>query len=58
MFKLYRKSQAAQYLWMRKHPVQYVILNLTLIVVWIAYIEYKDRKEMREFENKTAQPDA
>lgn len=58
MFKLFRKSQEAQYAWIRKHPVQYVALNVTLIVVFIGYIEYQDRKEMREIENEIAQQDA
>jgi hypothetical protein len=57
MFKLYRKSQEAQLNWMRNHPVQYVALNVTLLVGLIAYIEYKDRREMRELKNETAQQD-
>lgn len=55
MFKLYRKSQEAQYNWIRNHPVQYVALNVTLLAVWIGYMEYKDRKEMREIDEEIAQ---
>ncbi|MEO7397374.1 MAG: hypothetical protein ABIW84_02310 [Ilumatobacteraceae bacterium] len=54
MFKLYRKSQDAQYTWIRNHPVQYVALNAVLIVAFIGYLEYKDRKEMREIKNEIA----
>jgi hypothetical protein len=53
MFKLYRKSQQVQLDWIRQHPVQYVALNAALLAVFIGYIEYKDRKEMREIENST-----
>lgn len=55
MFKLYRKSQEVQYNWIRNHPIQYVAFNVTLIVVFIGYLEYKDRKEMREIKNEIAQ---
>ncbi len=55
MFKLYRKSQEVQYAWIRNHPVQYVAPNVTLIDLWIGYMEYKDRKEMREIQNEIAQ---
>lgn len=55
MFNLYRKSQQAQLNWIRTHPVQYVVLNVVLLVVGFGYIEYRDRKEMREIENDLAQ---
>jgi hypothetical protein len=55
MFKLYRKSQEVQYAWIREHPVQYVALNVTLLVVFFGYMEYKDRKETREIKNEIAQ---
>lgn len=55
MFNLYRNSQQAQRNWIRNHPVQYVALNVTLFVAFIGYLEYKDRKEMRQLENETAQ---
>jgi hypothetical protein len=54
MIKLYRKSQAAQYTWMRNHPVQYVALNATLLAAFYAYTVYKDRQEMRKTENELA----
>lgn len=55
MFKLYRKSQQAQLDWIRNHPVQYIALNAIALAVFIGYIEYKDRREMRKFENEIAQ---
>jgi hypothetical protein len=55
MLKLYRKSQEIQYTWIRKHPVQFIVLNVTLTVALIGYMEYKDRREMRKIENKTTQ---
>lgn len=57
MFKLFRKSQEAQYNWIRNHPVQYVVLNATLIVVLIGYWKFMDRREQREIENEIAQQD-
>lgn len=54
LIKLYRKSQEAQLAWIKKHPWQYVILNVTLTAMWIGYIEWKDRKEQREFEAQYA----
>lgn len=58
MFKLYRQSQEFQYAWIRNHPVQYVGLNVTLIAMFIGYLEYKDRKEMREIKKEIAQINA
>ena len=55
MLKLYRKSQEAQYNWMRNHPVQYVALNATLIVVGIAFVDYLDRRENRKLKAEIAQ---
>jgi len=55
MFKLYRKSQEAQYNWMRNHPVQYVALNATLLGAMFGYMWYMDRREKRELENETPQ---
>ena len=49
MFKLFRKSQEVQYNWIRKHPVQYVALNAALLALVLGYMEYKDRKDEREF---------
>lgn len=54
MLKLYRKSQEVQYRWIRKHPIQWVALNVALTVVFVGYLEYKDRKEMRAIENEIA----
>ncbi len=48
MFKLYRKSQEIQYRWIRQHPVQYIALNAILLAAYVGYVEYKDRKEIRE----------
>ena len=56
MFKLYRKSQEVQYDWIRNHPVQYVALNATLIVVGIGFVNYLDRREKRKFEAEVSQP--
>ena len=47
MFKLYRAQRDAQLRWIRNHPVQYVALNAALLVVWIGYIEYQDRRALR-----------
>lgn len=58
MFEDYRKFQAAQRTWIRNHPAQYVILNVTLLGVWVGYVEYRDRKELREIENEIAQQNA
>lgn len=55
MLKLYRNFQAVQRDWMRNHPVQYIVLNVTLFVVGLAYVKYKDRQEMREIEIEIAQ---
>ena len=52
MIKLYRKSQTAQYNWIRKHPVQYAALNAILLVVFIGYIEYKDRRFWRKYDTE------
>lgn len=58
MFKLYRDSQTAQFNWIREHPVQYVALNAVLIVAFIGYLEYQDRKEMREINKIVAEKTA
>jgi hypothetical protein len=50
MFKLYRKSQQAQFRWIRNHPVQYVALNATLLVLLAGWIAYEERKDQRKFE--------
>lgn len=50
--KLYAKSQEVQLNWIRNHPVQYVALNAVLLVAWIGYLEYKDRKFWRELERE------
>jgi hypothetical protein len=52
MFKLYRKSQEAQFNWIRNHPVQYVALNATLIAAYIGYVKYTDRREQRKHDNE------
>lgn len=54
MFNLYRKSKAAERAWIRKHPVMYVALNVTVFAALIGYLEYKDRKDMREIEDNFA----
>lgn len=55
MFKLYRKSQRAQLNWIRNHPVQYIVLNTIVLTVWIAFIEYRDRQEMRKWQNEVTE---
>lgn len=55
MFKLYRKSQRAQLNWIRNHPVQYIVLNTIVLAVWIAFIEYRDRQEMRKWQNEVTE---
>lgn len=52
--KLYAKSQEVQLNWIRNHPVKYVALNAVLLVAWIGYIEYRDRKELRDIQNEIA----
>lgn len=52
MFKLYRRQHDAQIRWIRNHPVQYVTLNVTLLVLYFGYIEIKDRRKKREFQLK------
>lgn len=54
MFKLYVKSQKAQYNWIRNHPVQYVALNATLIVAAFGYWKYMEHREQRKSETETA----
>jgi len=54
MFKLYRDFYNAQIRWIHKHPVQYIVLNVGLTVVFVGYMEYRDRKEMRELANEAA----
>jgi hypothetical protein len=51
-FKLYRMSQDVQRRWIRKHPFQYIALNAILLAAFIAYVEYKDRQEMRKLEKE------
>jgi hypothetical protein len=55
MFKLFRKSQEVQYNWIRNHPVKFIVFNVTLTAVLVGYMEYKDRREMRELKNEGAQ---
>lgn len=56
-YKLYRQSQDIQRTWIRKHPVQWIVINLILTAVFIGYMELKDRKLWREFdENVTTDP--
>jgi hypothetical protein len=49
LFKLYRKSQQAQLNWIRNHPGQWITLNVILTVMFIAFIEYMDRRETAKF---------
>lgn len=49
-FKLYAKSQEVQLNWIRNHPVQWIAVNAILFVVFIGFVEWKDRKEERKFE--------
>jgi hypothetical protein len=58
MLKLYRKSQTVQYEWIRKHPVLWVTSNVALTVAFIGYIEYKNRREMRKFQDETDQQES
>jgi hypothetical protein len=46
--KIYNASQQAQIRWIKKHPFQYIALNVILLGMFIWYVEYSDRKEMRE----------
>ncbi|HXQ36639.1 MAG TPA: hypothetical protein VN843_21690 [Anaerolineales bacterium] len=55
MFKLNRKFQEAQYAWIREHPVLYVTLNVTVIAMFLGYMEYKDRQFNRELEEARTQ---
>lgn len=55
MFNAYRNLKATERSWIRNHPVQYVTANVAVFVVLIGYLEYKDRKEMREIENEHPQ---
>lgn len=57
MFKLVRHPIATQNAWIRNHPVQYVALNATLLVLWIGYMNYEDRKLDRQIENARNQHD-
>jgi hypothetical protein len=47
--ELYRKSHDAQWTWIRNNPVKYVALNAAIIMVFIGYTEYKDRKDLRKY---------
>lgn len=44
MFELYRKSQTVQYNWIRNHPVLWLTSNVAFAVVFIGFVEYKDRQ--------------
>jgi len=55
--KLYAKSQEVQLNWIRKHPVQYVVLNVAVAAVFIAYIEIKDRREMAKWNKENNLPE-
>jgi hypothetical protein len=56
MFNLYRKSQEAQYTWIRNHPVQYVAPQRdNTRGMLFGYWSYQERKETREIENDIAQ---
>jgi len=48
MFNYYRKAREAQFQWIRNHPIQYVVLNATVLAGWIGYMNYLDRKTARE----------
>lgn len=48
MFKLYRKSQEAQLQWIHDHPVQFVALNAALVVGFVGYMEWQERRYMRK----------
>jgi hypothetical protein len=54
MLKRYRAHQEAQLHWIQKHPVQYVALNAALIVAFLGYIEYTERRDERKFETMKA----
>lgn len=49
-YKIYKKSQDLQYNWIRNHPVQYVVLNMTLLAMLAGYAYYEDRKFRRKME--------
>jgi hypothetical protein len=55
--RAYRKSQEVQYNWIRNHPVQYVVLNATLLVMFFGYIKYKDRREARKLAEEHPTPE-
>lgn len=57
MFKLYKKSQDVQYAWIKKHPFQYVALNVALLIPVFLYLWYQDRKFDRELEEARTQHD-
>lgn len=48
MLKLYRKSQTAQLNWIKKHPLQYLALNATVLAAGMLYYQYQDRQLDRE----------
>jgi hypothetical protein len=54
-FKLYKKSQEVQYNWIRDHPIKYVALNASIMIVgagYLKYQDYKDRKTLHEMHEK------
>jgi hypothetical protein len=55
MFKLYQKSQTIQNNLIRNHPAQWITLNVTLAMVPIVYIMFKERQDERKLENEVAQ---
>lgn len=48
LYKIYKKSQLAQYEWIRKHPTKWVLINVILLALLFAYFEYQSRQEMRD----------
>lgn len=55
MFKLYRKSQEAQLRWIRKHPIQWIAYNVIASGAFIGFIEWRDRREWRQLQDKINQ---
>lgn len=52
----YRKSREFEYKWMRSHPVQYVAINVALAATFLAYLEYRDRRAQRKWNEEHPLP--
>lgn len=48
LWNLYKGYQIAQAVWIRRHPVQYVVLNVGLAAILIGVSEWWDRRQERQ----------